>query len=55
MHAKTKGRRTDRLWFEINIPYFSNEKAGIIIIIIIIILIIIILIDNLKRITHKIR
>ena len=22
--------RTDRLWYEINIPYFSNEKAGII-------------------------
>ena len=22
--------RTDRLWYEINVPYFSNEKAGII-------------------------
>ena len=21
--------RTDRLWYEINVPYFSNEKAGI--------------------------
>ena len=26
---RTDGR-TDRLWYEINIPYFSNEKAGII-------------------------
>ena len=24
----TDGRTTDRLWYEINIPYFSNEKAG---------------------------
>ena len=23
------GRTEDRLWYEINIPYFSNEKAGI--------------------------
>ena len=23
------GRTTDRLWYEINIPYFSYEKAGI--------------------------
>ena len=29
--ARTDGRTTDRLWYEINIPYFSNEKAGIII------------------------
>ena len=29
----TDGRTTDRLWYEINIPYFSYEKAGIIIII----------------------
>ena len=27
---QTHGRTTDRLWYEINIPYFSNEKAGII-------------------------
>ena len=27
----TDGRTTDRLWYENNIPYFSNEKAGIII------------------------
>ena len=26
---QTDGRTTDRLWYEINIPYFSNEKAGI--------------------------
>ena len=26
----TDGQTTDRLWCEINIPYFSNEKAGII-------------------------
>ena len=25
----TDGRTTDRLWYENNIPYFSNEKAGI--------------------------
>ena len=24
---------TDRLWYEINIPYFSYEKAGIIMIV----------------------
>ena len=29
---QTHGRTTDRLWYEINIPYFSNEKAGIIIV-----------------------
>ena len=29
--ARTDRRTTDRLWYEINIPYFSNEKAGIII------------------------
>ena len=28
--ARTDRRTTDRLWYEINIPYFSNEKAGII-------------------------
>ena len=27
---QTDGRTTDRLWYEINIPYFSYEKAGII-------------------------
>ena len=27
--GRTDGR-TDRLWYEINIPYFSYEKAGII-------------------------
>ena len=27
--ARTDRRTTDRLWYEINIPYFSNEKAGI--------------------------
>ena len=32
---RTDGRTTDRLWYEINIPYFSYEKAGIIIIIIV--------------------
>ena len=26
---QTDGRMTDRLWYEINIPYFSYEKAGI--------------------------
>ena len=26
---RTYGRTTDRLWYEINIPYFSYEKAGI--------------------------
>ena len=26
---QTDGRTTDRLWYEINIPYFSYEKAGI--------------------------
>ena len=29
--ARTDGGTTDRLWYEINIPYFSYEKAGIII------------------------
>ena len=29
--GQTHGRTTDRLWYEINIPYFSYEKAGIII------------------------
>ena len=28
--ARTDRWTTDRLWYEINIPYFSNEKAGII-------------------------
>ena len=28
-HGRTDGRTTDRLWYEINIPYFSYEKAGI--------------------------
>ena len=27
---QTHGRTTDRLWYEINIPYFSYEKVGII-------------------------
>ena len=27
--GQTDGRTTDRLWYEINIPYFSYEKAGI--------------------------
>ena len=27
--GRTDRRTTDRLWYEINIPYFSNEKAGI--------------------------
>ena len=27
---QTQGRTTDRLWYEINIPYFSYEEAGII-------------------------
>ena len=27
---RTERRTLDRLWYEINIPYFSNEKAGII-------------------------
>ena len=26
---RTDGRTTDRLWYKINIPYFSYEKAGI--------------------------
>ena len=26
----TDGRTTDRLWYEINIPSFSDEKAGIV-------------------------
>ena len=30
--GQTHGRTTDRLWYEINIPYFSYEKAGIIMI-----------------------
>ena len=30
MDGQTHGRTTDRLWYEMNIPYFSNEKAGII-------------------------
>ena len=29
-HGRTDRRTTYRLWYEINIPYFSNEKAGII-------------------------
>ena len=31
MDRRTDGRTTDRLWYEINIPYFSYEKAGIMI------------------------
>ena len=27
--GQTHGRTTDRLWYGINIPYFSYEKAGI--------------------------
>ena len=27
-YAQTDGRTTDRLWYEINIPYFSKEKSG---------------------------
>ena len=27
--GQTHGRTTDRFWYEINIPYFSYEKAGI--------------------------
>ena len=27
--GQTDGQTTDRLWYEINIPYFSYEKAGI--------------------------
>ena len=27
--GRTDRLTTDRLWYEINIPYFSNEKAGI--------------------------
>ena len=27
--GQTDARTTDRLWYEINIPYFSYEKAGI--------------------------
>ena len=30
MHRRTDGQTTDRLWYEINIPFFSKEKAGII-------------------------
>ena len=30
--VRTDRQTIDRLWYEINIPYFSNEKAGIIII-----------------------
>ena len=29
MHGQTEGRTKDQLWYEINITYFSNEKAGI--------------------------
>ena len=28
-YGRTDRRTTDRLWYEINIPYFSYEKAGI--------------------------
>ena len=24
----TGGRKTDRIWYEINIPFFSKEKSG---------------------------
>ena len=27
--GQTDGWTTDQLWYEINIPYFSNEKEGI--------------------------
>ena len=27
-HGRTDGRTTDRLWHEINIPFFSKEKSG---------------------------
>ena len=27
--ARKDRRMTDRFWYEINIPYFSNEKAGV--------------------------
>ena len=29
-HGRMDGQTTDRLWYEIKIPYFSKEKAGII-------------------------
>ena len=29
-YGQTHRRRTDRLWYKINIPYFSNEKEDII-------------------------
>ena len=32
MDGRTDRRTTDRLWYKINIPYFSYEKAGIIIV-----------------------
>ena len=28
MHGRTYRRTTDRLWYEINIPFFSKEKSG---------------------------
>ena len=27
-HRRTDRRTTDRLWYEINIPFFSKEKSG---------------------------
>ena len=27
--GQTDGRTTDRLWYKINIPYFSNQTVGI--------------------------
>ena len=27
-HGRTDRRTTDRLWYEINIPFFSKEKSG---------------------------
>ena len=52
---QSHGRTTDRLWHEINIPYFSNKKAGIIIIIIIIIIILIIIIKQSENVIQKIK
>ena len=28
MDVRTDGRTMDRLWHEINIPFFSKEKSG---------------------------
>ena len=29
VYGQTDGRTMDRFWYEVNITYFSNEKAGI--------------------------